>query len=277
MNNSYEAKTKTNILITGCSKGFGLIFTEKLALQGHKVYAGARDLAAASHLMKLCEKYKNIEPLKLDVCNDEHIETAVKKIQLEDGALGVLINNAGYGLMGPFADLEPSNLKKQFETNLFGNIELTRKMLPLLIPCGLVINLSSVASFLGLPCFGAYSASKVALNTLSMSLAVENAEHNLSVAVIEPGPYSTGFRDSVKHVGETEAYQKARSKLFKTQQNPEEVALLVSKLVEKKLNNKLGPYTEIPIGKNTNLFRILSRWLPQELLVKLMIEGSRRG
>jgi short-subunit dehydrogenase len=255
-----------NVLITGCSKGFGLLFAEILAQEKFKVYATARNLEAAPELLALKNRFKTLETLELDILNIDHIERVTEIIKNE-GKLNVLINNAGYGLMSNFGDLDAAELYKQFATNFFAPVELTRQLLPYLKPNGLIINISSIASYLGLPSFGAYSASKAALNTLSMSLACENPDSNLSVAVIQPGPYSTHFRNSVHQLGETSSYGAIRSKLFKTQENPQEVARLVLELINKKKANKLGPYSEIPIGSNSNLLRIISRWLPQEWLI----------
>ncbi|MDX1919345.1 MAG: SDR family NAD(P)-dependent oxidoreductase [Candidatus Caenarcaniphilales bacterium] len=265
---------KTSVLITGCSKGFGLLFAEKLAAKGHKVYATGRDLAQAENLVSLAAKYENLSILQMDVINQEHIEAAHRKIEEETGAkLGVLINNAGYGLLGAISELEYPKLQKQFETNVYAPVMITQKFLPLLNAHpggGLVINISSIASFLGLPSFGAYCASKAALNALSMSLATENVDKNLSVVVIEPGPFKTEFRQSAEKASQITSYSHTRSKLFPTQQDPSEVIDLIVDLVEKKLNDELEIYKEIPVGKNSNFLRILSRWLPQGLLAVIM-------
>ncbi len=259
------------ILITGCSKGFGLLFAEYLAKsnKNFKVFATARNLQEAGDLKALKEQFNNLEILELDVLNTAHIDAIIDLMAVEK--IDVLINNAGYGLIGKIIDLESEALYKQFATNVFAPTELTRKLLPHFNSDGLIINISSVASYLGLPSFGAYSASKAALNALSMSLAAENSALGLSVAVIEPGPYNTQFRESVRHLGDVSDYQQTRSKLFKTQENAAEVAELIYKLICLKQKNKLPAYSEIPIGSNTNLLRFASRWLPLEWLVNFMI------
>jgi NAD(P)-dependent dehydrogenase (short-subunit alcohol dehydrogenase family) len=276
----HSGTKKTSVLITGCSKGFGLMFARRLAQEGHRVYATARNLQEATELLKIADELNNLQLLQLDVMNLSEIENILKTInEREDGTLDVLINNAGYGLMGAVADLDLEALEKQFKTNLFAPIQLCRTFLPLLQNAqagGLIINISSVASYLGLPSFGAYSASKVALNALSMSLATENAAKGLSVAVVEPGPFSTNFRDSVKQVGTETNYSKVRSKLFVTQEDPSKVVNLISNLIQKKLAGKLGTYNELPVGRNTGLFRVLCRWLPQALFVNFMAKAINK-
>ena len=270
-----------NILITGCSKGFGLLFIEKLAQDGHKVYATYRDRSNADALFELAERHHNIHTVQLDVNEGAQIQAVRELIERVDGRLNVLINNAGYGLMGELTDLSPALWKEQFQTNVFAPAELTCQLIPLLNQApegGLVVNISSIASYLGLPAFGAYSASKAALNTLSMSLAIEQSSNNLSVVVVEPGPFRTKFRDSTVQAGEISNYQKVRSKLFGTQEDPETVAHLIGRLVEEKANGKATPlFREIPIGKGSNILRLISRWLPQEWIVSLLAREMKRN
>jgi NAD(P)-dependent dehydrogenase (short-subunit alcohol dehydrogenase family) len=273
MNNQ---KSQTSVLITGCSKGFGLLFAEQLALKGHKVYATARDLSQAGDLLKLKEQHSNIEVIQLNVLEQADIEKAVQCVsEKENGSLGVLINNAGYGLLGDILDLETSQLEHQFRTNVFAPFALTKQCFPLLKSKdhgGLIINISSVASFLGFPSYGAYSATKAALNNMSMSLASETAKQGISVAVIQPGPFRTEFRESAKQIGKARDYKELRSKFLGTQENPIIVYDLVEKLIQRKLAGKLKAYSEIPIGKDSNLLRILSRCLSHEWLVDFMVK-----
>jgi len=267
------SKKNINVLITGCSKGFGLLFADKLASEGYKVYATYRDASKAASLKEIAKKYSNIHLFELDVNCAEQILTLKTFIEREDGKLNVLINNAGYGLMGLLNELSTEKLKEQFATNVFAPIELSKLFMTLLSQSengGLIINISSIASYLGLPAFGAYSSSKAALNNLSMSLACENASSGLSVAVIEPGPFETNFRESVVQVGDVDKYQSARSKLCSGREDPGMVSDLVSRLIKQKLTGKLPSFQEIPIGKNTHLFRLLMRWLPQEWIVKFI-------
>ncbi len=268
--------SKPNILITGCSKGFGLLFAEKLASEGYNVYATVRNLAEALDLVSLSEKYANLEALELDVLNSVHIKRAAKLIDERDGKLTVLINNAGYGLLGRIEDLEADKIQHQFATNVFAPIAITQEFLPLLkkSPKGsLIINISSIASYLGLPSFGAYSATKAALNNISMALAAENAESGVSVAVIQPGPYKTKFRESTRESGDSNYLAaKTKNNIFSTAEEPYEVACLVSDLIKRKLENKLPSFSEIPIGANSNLLRLASRWLSQSMLAGFMVK-----
>jgi len=262
------------ILITGASRGFGLLFTEQLAKEKYTIYASARNLEKSQELQELSQKYSNIQIVKLDVNNKEDINSCKNLIKhdCQDNSRKFLslINNAGYGLMGQVGEIEKEKLENQFATNTFAPILLANSFLDLLQD-GVVINISSVASYFGLPYFGAYSASKAALNILSMSLAVENKQKNLSVIVIQPGPFATDFRNSIEYAGSGEfSNYDLRPKMFKNRENPQKVVETISKVIKKKTENKLERYKEIPLGSNANILRLVSRWLDLNILVKIL-------
>jgi NAD(P)-dependent dehydrogenase (short-subunit alcohol dehydrogenase family) len=272
-NNSLQ----TSVLITGASRGFGLMLTEVLAQSGHLVYATAREPEKSVRLNELKDKFKNLTLLKLDVTNDADIQKAKQLITEETGQLGVLINNAGYGLLAKIEDIHSDFLRQQLDTNVVGPVAMMNAFAPLLKQAfhgGLIINISSIASYIGLPAFGAYCASKMALNALSMSAACEMAKDGISVAVIQPGPYKTDFRESTVKITDDETYNKSRRFLFPTQEDPMEVVMKIDEIIEKKLKGKLPIYSEIPMGRNSNIFRILSRWLPLNQFVEAMVKYS---
>lgn len=180
------------VLITGCSSGIGKSSALKLAAAGHVVYATARrpetlaELAAAG-----------CRTLALDVTDEESMSAAVKTVEAEHGAIDVLINNAGYGQYGPIEQVSVDEIRRQFETNLFGLIRLTQLVLPAMRAKrhGRIINVSSMGGRMTLPGGGAYHASKYALEAISDALRLELRPFGIDVVIIEPGVVRTPWAD----------------------------------------------------------------------------------
>ncbi|MDX1919859.1 MAG: SDR family NAD(P)-dependent oxidoreductase [Candidatus Caenarcaniphilales bacterium] len=265
-----------SVLLTGSSKGFGLLFAEELSKQELTVYATAREPKNAHKLHELSEKYKNLKILKLDVLNHQEIDSVFEEISKTQGkTLDVLINNVGYGLVGRLEDLPLEEIKQQFETNFFSSVAMTQKFLPLLNNIkdgGLIINISSIASFLGLPTMFAYSASKAAMDSFSMSVACENTKDKLSVATVHPGPYKTSFSDSAKRYGQI---MESKNSFFQTQTDFQEVADLIVKLISLKSQGKLKTYSKWPIGKKTKVFQLLCQYMPASWLTDLISKSTK--
>lgn len=183
---------RVSILITGCSSGIGYFCAKKLHLDGYKVYATTRNEEDVTRL-----KAEGLEAFKLDVTNSHEITKAVEFIQKNnDGKLDILFNNAGFGQPGALEDLPLVALKEQFETNVFGNFELTQKMLPLLRNSTnpKIVQNSSVLGIISLKYRGAYNASKYAIEGLSDTLRLELEPFGIKVVLIEPGPVVSHFR-----------------------------------------------------------------------------------
>jgi NAD(P)-dependent dehydrogenase (short-subunit alcohol dehydrogenase family) len=180
-------------LITGASSGFGRILAELALARGDAVVAAARNPAA---LADLGERYpQHLMPVALDVTDRHGPAAAVAAIKERFGRLDVLVNNAGFGLIGAVEELEPHEYRPMFETNLFGLIETTRAALPLMRRSGggRIVNLSSVGGFTGRQGFGLYNASKFAVEGLSEALAEEVAPFGIKVIIVEPGAFRTAF------------------------------------------------------------------------------------
>jgi NAD(P)-dependent dehydrogenase (short-subunit alcohol dehydrogenase family) len=181
------------VLITGCSTGIGRATALRLAKAGHTVYATARkvetlqDLAAAG-----------CKTLALDVCDESSIRAAVAKVEAEQGVVGVLINNAGYGSEGPIEEVPMEEVRRQFETNVFGLTLLTKLVLPGMRKqgWGKIVNLSSMGGRMTLPGGGFYHATKYAVEAISDALRFEVQGFGIDVVVIEPGPIKTEFGDT---------------------------------------------------------------------------------
>ena len=180
--------------ITGTSSGFGKALAEEVLAKGDKVVATARKPEV---LADLVEKYPDTaRAVKLDVTNTEDAKSAVREAVKEFGRIDVLVNNAGYALVGAIEETSDEQIRQQFDTNLFGVLNVTREALPVLREqkSGHIVNIGSVVGISATPSMGIYSATKFALEGLSEALAGELAPHNIKTTIVEPGPFSTnGF------------------------------------------------------------------------------------
>ncbi len=194
------------VLITGCSTGIGRVTAEHLAAKGWTVYASARRLESLDDLAQ-----RGCKPLALDVCDEASMRTAVDTVEREHGAVGVLINNAGYGQEGAVEEVSMDQVRRQFETNVFGLLRLTQYVLPGMRrqSWGKIVNLSSMGGKLTFPGGGIYHASKHALEALSDALRFEVRPFGIDVIVIEPGPIKTRFGDTA--VGSIESLNENHS------------------------------------------------------------------
>jgi len=185
--------TATNraVLITGCSTGIGRATAEHLAQRGWTVYATARRPETISGL-------RGCKTLALDVCDEASIRSAVDAVERAEGAVGVLVNNAGYGQEGAFEETPMAEVRRQFETNVFGLIRLTQLVLPGMRRqrWGRIVNLSSMGGRLTLPGGAFYHATKYAVEALSDALRFEVKPFGVDVVVVEPGPIRTQFGDT---------------------------------------------------------------------------------
>ncbi len=178
--------------ITGTSSGFGRILAEQVLANGDQVVATARKPEVLSDLI---EKYPGAAlAIKLDVTNRADAKSAVQTAIEEFGRIDVLVNNAGYALIGAIEELSDEQIRHQFDTNYFGAINVTREILPVMREqkSGFVVNIGSVVGFTAFPSLGVYSATKFALEGFSEALAGEVAAHNIKTMIVEPGPFYTG-------------------------------------------------------------------------------------
>ena len=181
------------VLITGCSTGIGRATALRLAKAGYPVYASARKLAAVADLAA-----SGCRTLALDVCDEASMRAGVEAVEKEHGAVGVLINNAGYGSEGAVEEVAPEEVRRQFETNVFGLLRMTQLVLPGMRRqrFGKIVNLSSMGGRMTLPGGGVYHATKYAVEALSDALRFEVAGFGIDVIVIEPGTIKTQFGDT---------------------------------------------------------------------------------
>lgn len=183
----------SNVLITGCSSGFGLLTAKTFASRGDRVFATVRDLTTVSDLTAVRDAEKlPISILQLDVCDAASVQSAASAA-LGSGPIDILVNNAGYALRAAVEETEDDELLRQFDTNVFGVVRLVRAVAPAMRAqrSGTIVNVSSIGATAPLPFGGAYCASKAAVNALSEVLHYELAPFGVRVLLIEPGAYPT--------------------------------------------------------------------------------------
>lgn len=198
--NSDRIKKKVAI-VTGSSSGIGFETSLLLARNDFYTYVTMRNIDKSKAITNLKQKEKlSLEVLQLDVTSDESVKEAIQKITNEQERIDVLVNNAGYALVGPFEELSIEEFKEQYETNVFGVIRVTQAVLPIMRRQrhGTIVNISSIAGKIGFPLTSAYVSSKFALEGLSESMAYEIEQFGIKVILIEPGVIKTNFNNNLK-------------------------------------------------------------------------------
>ncbi len=179
--------------ITGSSTGFGRELAEQVLERGEKVAATARN---TKDIEDLIEKYpENVGVFELDVTKADDVKNSVKEAVEKFGRIDVLVNNAGYGLGGGIEEPSEDQIRRQFETNVFGAIRVMREVLPIMRrqKSGHILNLSSIGGFRSIPSVGYYTATKFALEALSEALAGEIKHLGIKITIVEPGGFRTDF------------------------------------------------------------------------------------
>ena len=247
------------VLITGASSGMGRATAELLSGHGYRVFGTSRDPASVPPLA-------DVEMLALDVRDEASVEACVAAVLGKAGRIDVLVNNAGYGLVGAVEETSPGEAQALFDTNLFGVLRMVRAVLPIMRHqgSGIIINTSSILGFLPGPFFGPYAASKHALEALSESLDHEVRGFGIRVALIEPDITNTQFGANwlqTKHKisdyasGVRSAEATIGGKISKAA-GPETVAEEILRAIE-------APYRmRRPVGFNARLLSRLRRFMP---------------
>ena len=190
------------ILITGCSTGIGRETARHLAERGHRVYATARRLEAIEDL-----KDAGCELLVCDVTDEESMTACVRAVEDAEGAVGALVNNAGYSQSGAVETVPIESVRRQFETNVFGLMRMCQLVLPKMRERGegRIVNVSSMGGKLVFPGGGVYHATKHAVEALSDALRWEVQKFGVEVVIIEPGLIKTEFAETaVGSISETD-------------------------------------------------------------------------
>jgi short-subunit dehydrogenase len=267
------------VLITGATDGLGRAAALLLAEKGYRVFAAGRSTEKRAELDRLAATKKlPLETLELDVCNDSSVSRAVKHILQKAANIDVLINNAGVGLMAVTEELKLDDLRRLYETNIFGLLRVTQAVLPHMRErkAGRILMLSSVAGILTPPTYGAYSSSKHAVEALSNALRLELYPFNIEVILIEPGYIMTNFQQTAKELAQSyvegstiSPYAKiysgaiagATSSRRESKTTPEDCARVILHAIE--ASHPKARYTVTPLAKWAALGR---RILPDTLL-----------
>ena len=257
------------VLITGASSGIGKAIGEYLCQNGYTVYGTSRNPV----------KYPNskFELLELDVRNSNTISAAVQQIIQKSGRLDVVINNAGVGIAGALEEIPMSEIRNNFDVNFFGPIEVIKLVLPQLRlqKSGLIINITSIAGYMGLPYRSIYSASKGALQLLTEAISMEVAPFGITICNVAPGDFATNIAAGRFHAPITadSAYEKYPNILHEMNshvdsgENPLQMAVAIRKIIETK-NHKI----HYKVGAFTQKFSIvLKRILPDLWFEKMMM------
>ncbi len=195
-----QLSAQPSVLITGAASGIGLETARQLAQSGFKVYATDRNGPKMAKQAEILQRQGGtICPFYLDVTDQISIAAVLAEIEAKAGGLDVLINNAGYALLGPVEEISDQEAHRQFEVNFFGSLNMIRATLPLLrARRGRIIQLSSMMGRVSTPGWGIYSASKYALEGLSEALRMELSPWGIRIILIEPGSVLTNFTDTAR-------------------------------------------------------------------------------
>ena len=257
------------VLITGGSSGIGKSVGEFLANKNYTVYGTSR----------FPEKYLNSEfpMIKLDVTNTDSISECVSELISKAGQIDVLINNAGVGITGPLEEIPMEEMKRNFETNLFGPINMINAVLPHMRAqkSGQILNITSIAGYMGLPFRGVYSASKGALELITESYRMELKAFNISMSNIAPGDFATNIAAGRYHapVLEKSPYKQAYEttlKMMDSHVDSGKNPLLLAEVVHRIIISK-NPKIHYKVGAFLQKFSVvLKRILPDLWYEKLL-------
>ncbi|WP_460219160.1 SDR family oxidoreductase [Psychroserpens sp. MEBiC05023] len=258
------------VLITGGSSGIGKSIGEFLSDKGYTVYGTSRSP----------ERYPDskIKLVTLDVSNINTIETSVASIIEKEGRLDVLVNNAGAGINGPIEELPNEEIRRNFDTNFFGPINVIKAVLPQMRQqnSGLIINVTSIAGYMGLPYRGIYSASKGALGLITEAFRMEIKDFNIHMTDLAPGDFATNIAAGRYHapVKEGSPYESTYKAILKTIDEDVDNGsdpILVSKMIFKIINTA-NPKVHYKVGTFMQKFSVvLKRILPDKVYEKLLI------
>ena len=258
------------VLITGGSSGIGKSIGNYLTDKQYKVYGTSRSP----------EKYSGsrFPILALDVTKNETIVDCIQSVLKAEGRLDVLINNAGAGITGPIEETPETEIIRNFETNFFGPINVIKAVIPTMRKqnSGLIINITSIAGYMGLPYRGIYSSSKSALEIITETLRMELKDFNIKMTNVAPGDFATNIAEGRFHapVISNSPYGKKYGEVLKAidedvnkSANPIAVAKVVHRIIETK-----NPRIHYKVGAFMQKFSIvLKRLLPDKLYEKLLI------
>jgi NAD(P)-dependent dehydrogenase (short-subunit alcohol dehydrogenase family) len=274
-------------VVTGSSSGIGLLTAVELALNGYRVVATMRDPDRSGRLEEAAQKAavrEKIELRRLDITEFDSLPDAVDEIVRDHGRIDVLVNNAGFSVAGFGEDLQLHEYRKQLETNFFGNVAMSKAVIPTMRrqKSGHIIQVASVAGRVGQPMLSAYSASKFALEGFSESLRIETHSLGIRVSVVEPGAFDTDIWERNVLIAEKALHpdspNKERSQRFsefvKSSANHRKDARDVAKLIVRIANNP-NPKLRYLIGTDAKMQVWLHRLLPWRMYERMIAKAVK--
>jgi short-subunit dehydrogenase len=262
-------------LITGCSSGIGRALADAFKNAGYEVWASARkaeDVAALSAA--------GFTAVQLDVNDGQALERLGEQLNQQHGGLDVLINNAGYGAMGPLLDGGVQAMQRQFETNVFAIVGVTRALFPVLRRTkGIVVNIGSVSGVLVTPFAGAYCASKAAVHALSDALRMELAPFGVKVMEVQPGAIESSFAKNAGHEAEQLISEQSpwfplregiRARAKASQDKPTPASEFAAGLLKALQQSK--PPRLVRLGNGSRALPLLAALLPKGLLESTLMK-----
>jgi NAD(P)-dependent dehydrogenase (short-subunit alcohol dehydrogenase family) len=295
------SKNQKVAVVTGSSTGIGFETSLMLARNGYITYATMRDIQKSKEIERIAQQENlPIRIVEMDVNNDNSVKTTIEKIVRERNRIDILVNNAGYGLFGALEDLPIEEIKRQYETNVFGVIRVSQNVLPIMRSQrdGIIINISSVSGLAGIPSQSVYVSTKFALEGLSESLSFEVETYGIKIILIEPGVINTGFvedlvvpdkyninknrqavQKTVNRVNNSLSFynntiEKFLSFYYRAMSNaphPKIVADEIIQAIEKVSNEKeVGPFLRVPVGSDAKKYSKLKRELADSEYHKLL-------
>ncbi len=247
-------------IVSGSSSGIGFETALALARDGYYTYATMRDIKKGDRILEIAKKEDlKIEVLELDVDKEETIKDSINKIVRDRKRIDVLVNNAGYFLVGCLEDITIKDIKAQFETNFFGIVRTIQQVLPIMRSqkSGTIVNISSVAGRIGFPVTPAYISSKFALEGLSESMRYELAPFGIKTIIIEPGVVKTNLFSSLKKSTKQDSvYKDITEKVMKGLEMMCEMgtpAEEVARIIVNALRSE-NPLPRYPVGNDAVMF-----------------------
>lgn len=259
------------VLVTGGSSGIGKSIGIYLSSKGFKVYGTTRRVEAHAN-------FTDFELLQLDVGNPESIGAAISELMAREGRLDVLINNAGIGITGPIEETPQAEILKAFDTNFNGPLHMSKAVLPHMRrqEKGLIINITSIAGYMGLPYRGIYSASKGALELVMEAMRMEVKGFGVNITNLAPGDFATNIASGRYHapILEDSAYKEPYGSTLQMMnehvdsgQDPMKVARMVYAII-----NTKKPKVHYKVGQFMQKFSLfLKKILPDKVYEKLLM------
>ena len=267
---------KKTILITGASTGIGKLTAQYFAEQGWNVAATMRTVAKGADLLK----FPNLKVYRLDVMEEESINLAINEAIADFGGIDVVFNNAGFALVGAFEAMSQEQIRKQFETNVFGVMNVTKAILPYFRgkKNGTIITTSSMGGLITFPLYSAYHGTKWAIEGFMESLQYELRSFNIKIKNVEPGAIKTDFENSIEFVTNDnykDYVPKVHQNMLDTYKSAPTGEVVAKKVFQ--AANDTSFRLRYPVGNQSPILLLLRRILPNSWFFAIVRSVTEKG